>query len=417
MRRFYIGLLCLAAVMCAVFGFLFVRDAFSLHMTKADSASPDSTIDEPISLENEEKQLTVSAGNYAILSISKQAETLLKGWTSSDTSVVTVDSGGRIDALCKGKAVVTASFTDGHVYTYNVTVTQSQESPDLDKFSTAYTANEDIMRRNLAAANEVDLSAIYDPFTAPDESAKKLPFEIHVNRNQNCVTVYTYDEDGNYTVPVRAMICSCGKDNGTITGKFHLYFKSEWHYLYNDVYGRYVSGIEGDFLFHSVPYEEYAFDTLETEEYNKLGSDASLGCVRLAVSDSKWIYDNCAVGTTIKIFDSDDVGPLGRPEAIKITDLKNGWDPTDYNSDNPYNTCYPQILGLQDRTLIVGDSFSPSKGVSALDSCGNDITSEMEIIGNVIPSHAGQYKLTYKVTDVLRRSTAKEITVTVKEKS
>lgn len=403
--------------MCAVFGFLFVRDAFSLPTASVNSASPDSTFDEPIALENEEKNLNVHAGKYAMLSISKQAETLLKAWTSSDPAVVTVDSGGRIDAISEGEAVVTASFTDGHAYTYNITVTEAQKTFDTDKFSTAYTANEDIMQRNLAAADKVDLSAIYDPFIDPDPYAKKFPFEIHVNRRQNCVTVYTYDEDGNYTIPVRAMICSCGKNDATITGEFHLYFKSEWHYLYNDVYGRYISGIDGDFLFHSVPYEEFAFDTLETEEYNKLGTDASLGCVRLAVSDSKWIYDNCAVGTVIKIFDSDDIGPLGRPEAIKITDLKNGWDPTDHNSDNPYNTCYPQILGTENQTLIAGDSFSPTEGVSALDSCGNDITDKIEIIGNVIPSHAGEYKLTYKVTDVLHRSTETEITVTIKEKS
>lgn len=417
MRRFYIGLLCLATVMCAVFGFLFVRDAFSLPMASVNSASPDSTLDEPLVLENMEKQLTVYAGKYAILPISKQAETLLIDWTSSDPKVVTVDSGGRIDAISEGEAAVTASFTGGHSYTYNVTVVKEQKSFEPDKFSTAYTANEDTMKRNVTAADKVDLSAIYDPFATPDKSAQKLPFEIHVNRKQNCVTVYTYDEDGNYTIPVRAMICSCGKDDSTITGEFYLYFKSEWQYLYNDVYGRYVSGIDGDFLFHSVPYKEFNFDTLETEEYNKLGTDASLGCVRLAVSDSKWIYDNCAVGTVIKIFDNDDVGPLGRPDAIKITDLKNGWDPTDYNSDNTYNTSYPQILGTGDRTLIIGDSFSPTEGVSALDSCGNDITDEMEIIGNVIPSHAGEYKLTYRVTDVLHRCTEKEIIITVKEKS
>ncbi|MFR5209625.1 MAG: L,D-transpeptidase family protein [Clostridia bacterium] len=27
--------------------------------------------------------------------------------------------------------------------------------------------------------------------------------------------------------------------------------------------------------------------------FNKLGEQASQGCVRLAVSDAKWVYDNC----------------------------------------------------------------------------------------------------------------------------
>ena len=100
------------------------------------------------------------------------------------------------------------------------------------------------------------------------------------------------------------MVCSCGLDKGTITGEFETYFKTEWHALFDDVYGKYVTGIDGNFLFHSVPYTELLKnDSLESDEYNKLGTDASLGCVRLAVSDAKWIYDNCPVGTYVKIYD------------------------------------------------------------------------------------------------------------------
>ena len=57
------------------------------------------------------------------------------------------------------------------------------------------------------------------------------------------------DENGEYTVPIRAMVCSCGKNNGTITGTFGIYFKHEWHPLFDNVYGQYVSGISGDDLF------------------------------------------------------------------------------------------------------------------------------------------------------------------------
>ena len=33
---------------------------------------------------------------------------------------------------------------------------------------------------------------------------------IKVNKQQNCVTVYGKDSKGQYTVPVKAMVCSCG---------------------------------------------------------------------------------------------------------------------------------------------------------------------------------------------------------------
>ena len=51
--------------------------------------------------------------------------------------------------------------------------------------------------------------------------------------------------------------------------------------------------ITGNILFHSVPYtEKYNNASLEYWEYDKLGTSASLGCIRLTVKNAKWIYDN-----------------------------------------------------------------------------------------------------------------------------
>jgi hypothetical protein len=47
----------------------------------------------------------------------------------------------------------------------------------------------------------------------PAVTAGYMPYIIKVNRLANCVTVYTYDLYGEYTVPVRAMVCSCGGEN------------------------------------------------------------------------------------------------------------------------------------------------------------------------------------------------------------
>lgn len=49
------------------------------------------------------------------------------------------------------------------------------------------------------------------------------------------MTVYTYDEKGKYTIPVRAMICSTGLDNSTITGDYTIGIKTEWLSLVGDV--------------------------------------------------------------------------------------------------------------------------------------------------------------------------------------
>lgn len=339
--------------------------------------------------------LTLSVGDSKVIAISKDEEKTLRKWTSSDVNIATIDSGGRVDAKKEGNATVTALFSDNKKYECKVTVVKA-EKEEADRFSTCITANSDVLKKNLASKN------------------KKNPYSIYVNRKQNCVTVYTYDESGKYTVPVRAMVCSCGKNDGTITGTYGIYFKREWHSLFDNVYGQYVSGISGDYLFHSVPYYTKSPDDLEVEEFNKLGSNASLGCVRLSVSDTKWIYDNCAKNTEVKIYDDNNPGPLGKPETIKITDLKCGWDPTDDNKSNPYYNKTPIITGAKNCEIKKGESFSPMDKIKAVDTCSNDITDKIAVTGNVVTSRVGKYKVTYSVTDSLHRSTSVDITVTVK---
>ena len=48
----------------------------------------------------------------------------------------------------------------------------------------------------------------------------------------------------------------------------------------------------------------------------------------MTVRDAKWIYDYCAIGTTVKIMDSSSKGPLGKPETIKVP-AGCDYDPTD----------------------------------------------------------------------------------------
>ena len=66
--------------------------------------------------------------------------------------------------------------------------------------------------------------------SASDEA--EFPYYIKVNRRQNCITVYTSDENGEYTVPYKAMICSTGLYNATPRGTFHLSTKYLWRELY-----------------------------------------------------------------------------------------------------------------------------------------------------------------------------------------
>lgn len=76
------------------------------------------------------------------------AEDLAKSkWTSSDSNIVTVDDGGRIDGISEGTATITAQIGNTR-HTYNVTV--MAETPSLyDGYSTCYIANTDVLNENL----------------------------------------------------------------------------------------------------------------------------------------------------------------------------------------------------------------------------------------------------------------------------
>lgn len=179
------------------------------------------------------------------------------------------------------------------------------------------------------------LSAVQTP-DKPDVQNK--PYYIKVNLTQNIVTVYSKDEAGEYTVPVKAMVCSVGRDGKTPVGNYTTSDKYRWARLSGNVYGQYAVRISGPYLFHSVPYFTQNKADIEYEEYNKLGSAASLGCVRLCVRDVKWIYDNCPAGTAVTTYYGDEPEPLTPPEPVRIdvNDARRGWDPTDPDPNNPW---------------------------------------------------------------------------------
>ncbi len=391
MKRSHAIVLCLCVVFCVLSGVMVFRDAGAVQNTPPATA--------PAHINQEE--LTLEQGGVKIVPQTVNTETdKLANWNSSDAKVAIVDDGGRIDALKQGKTTVTASYPNGETYTCEVTVSPASKEEEVDTTSTAIIANQDVLKKNV------------ENYAAG--VSKLRPYRLHVNRSQNCVTAYTYGDDEKYTVPVRAMVCSCGLNQSTITGLYSIGFHSDWYPLAGDVVGQYASAIVDDFMFHSVPYETYAKDSLEAEEFNKLGQEASKGCIRMAVSDVKWINDNCEIGTAVFLFDNDaSPGPLGKPEPIRIADTTIKWDPTDDATDNPYNGKKPQINGAQSLTITAGDAYDMKRGVTATDTCGNDITAKMEVIGNVKPNVPGNYRVSYRISDALHRTASSDIIVTV----
>jgi len=165
---------------------------------------------------------------------------------------------------------------------------------------------------------------------------KKDEYYIKINVQANTVTIYRGPDSSNLK-PVKAMVCSTGYATPK-SGKYTIKSRWSWLKLVGNVYGQYCTQIVGDILFHSVPYKKKSPDALKYEEFDKLGTKASAGCIRLTVEDAKWIYDNIKKGVTVEFYNSSNPGPLGKPTVMKISNNVNrNWDPTDPNKNNPWH--------------------------------------------------------------------------------
>lgn len=163
-------------------------------------------------------------------------------------------------------------------------------------------------------------------FSASGASNREISgsYSIRVNRQQNVITVYKGD------TPVKVMLCSTGLNNATPAGNFRVLDKLYLHELNGPTWGYYCSHITSDILFHSIPAPTTDRSQIPSYKYNMLGQAASQGCIRLAMGDAYWLYQNCPIGTPVTIYDSADPGPLGKPTLVPMpTSPTYDYDPTD----------------------------------------------------------------------------------------
>lgn len=178
---------------------------------------------------------------------------------------------------------------------------------------------------------------------------------IELNRAACTVTAYAYDSEKKaYIIPVKSFAVSVGRDTYTAAGagalNVHSSFTPIGDYSIctngtsvkysvkpmhepdgSTVYARWTSHIVGNVYFHSIAVGANSHYALNPNTYNRLGSPASAGCIRMAVADAKWIYDHAATGSKVKIArgDSGKPGPLGKPKTIKVYSSSVRYDPTD----------------------------------------------------------------------------------------
>ena len=258
----------------------------------------------------------------------------------------------------------------------------------------------------------------------------KTEYKIMVNRAANCVTVYEKDTDGTFSVPVKAFVCSCGREgHETPLGTFKTSNYYQWRLMVDHSYGRYAVRFNKGILFHSVPYYTQNAGNMEWEQFNLLGEPASLGCVRLTCADAKWIYDNCAVGTEVVVYDdAENPGPLGKPDEVKLTEENpmRKWDPTDITSKNPWNQVRPSLYLTGDYgdgvlRLPVGASQNDIYSVVGVkDAQGLDYQMgeyTISISGRYDLNTAGIYEISVRGVDKLGVRVERNMTLCVEEQA
>ncbi|EOI6522378.1 L,D-transpeptidase [Enterococcus faecalis] len=198
----------------------------------------------------------------------------------------------------------------GIIITISVITIRSNSTSENNKVHKAISqqksSNDSTEKRTENTEKIEDSKEAVHPWNEPSEpryplikDPTQLSVEVSIQKQrvfikENGKTIYT-------------MICSTGDSkagNPTPTGDFVIepergdkfYWQEDDDWAYNWVS---FSG-HGVYLFHSVLM--WNEKEVEEKEALRLGQEASHGCIRLPLPDSKWFFDNIPVGTPVKIY-------------------------------------------------------------------------------------------------------------------
>ncbi len=133
-------------------------------------------------------------------------------------------------------------------------------------------------------------------------------YRIIVDLYWQVVMIYSKDENGAYTVPVRYMLCSSGSprvQSETQAGTFKMKeTRVRFGNFKTGETAQYWSLIRSRTYFHSTLYSRYRdLSSVDKASYEALaaGKKASHACIRLTVPDARWIFYNICYGTECEI--------------------------------------------------------------------------------------------------------------------
>lgn len=242
-------------------------------------------------------------------------------------------------------------------------------------------------------------SIAFDINVYKQEEPVKHKYKIIVYKKNQTVVVFDKDKDGNYTVPVKVMLCATGGEGDeTISGDYTVKNNYRWRLLKGPSYGQYATSFSGSYLFHSMPYDTMNESTMWDNSYELLGTKSSHGCIRMALIDTKWIYDHVELGSPVSVVS--EASKYQAPPAVPLVngDRYDGWDPTDISEKNPYKTdgltTIPVAhLDETEKTLDAGENFTlevKGSGESFIYSSTDTGVAEVDENGKITAKNKGK---------------------------
>lgn len=167
--------------------------------------------------------------------------------------------------------------------------------------------------------------------TKPVEKPKATlkSYRIDVDLTNQIATVYGIYSDKSEKALMSEFVSTARKGKTTPTGNFKIQGASGGRkakyrtakMASGKTYAEYACRFKGGKMMHCVPYSKRnTTGHVFKNEFNKLGTPASAGCVRMPNVLAKFIYEKCPVGTPVHVFKgTKGKYPMGKPKKYKAT--------------------------------------------------------------------------------------------------
>ncbi len=192
------------------------------------------------------------------------------------------------------------ALTSGKTYYYTVRAYKgSLSTAKANKYNAAYWSGYDSTGVKFNYIKNSDGTLVYDKamYNKAQSKSSSTNWLILVDTT-NCKVGVFYGSKGSWDMRYY-WSCSPGKSSTpTVKGEFTVKAKGK-SFGTSSYTCWYYTQFYGNYLFHSVLY--YPGSMTDVKD-GRLGQNLSHGCVRMAIENAKWIYDNIPIGTKVYIY-------------------------------------------------------------------------------------------------------------------